>query len=388
MPLRFDHGRHLARGSTCGDCHDGASQSATVADNLLPRGSACDKCHVPSHAHSAPLEADRAGCLACHTVLTASGQTQRPTMPTPRLRFSHSLHHARGIACETCHRDMNRVVVATNAQLPSEATCLECHDGKQATARCSACHPTDASGRLVTSDPADYRGPRLVPRDTSAWGAAHDLSFVQDHAGVAKANPSLCSSCHAEADCIDCHNGDLRPLRIHQADYLTSHALDARARTQDCQACHRMQSDCRACHERLRVVVGRAGKLWRGLTAAFSPPGMGRIPRRACGPRSRCPSAAQHVGLRELPRRAVMHVVPCDVDRSAAGAWGQSSWSGVRRLVPMRGTRSSQPPSLPQVPCARRSDPAVRGVAGRVARRSRLLAGAGVRYDAGRDDHS
>ncbi|TPV95528.1 MAG: hypothetical protein B7733_09755 [Myxococcales bacterium FL481] len=91
--------------------------------------------------------------------------------------------------------------------------------------------------------------------------------------GRLRGNPALCQTCHADADCVQCHNGDVRPLRIHQADYITAHALDARARALDCQAGHRLQSDCRACHERLRVISGPRGSFGVGSPLRFHPQG-------------------------------------------------------------------------------------------------------------------
>ncbi|MEE9382557.1 MAG: cytochrome c3 family protein, partial [Nannocystaceae bacterium] len=303
IPLRFNHARHLERGIHCERCHPSASSSRRVQDLLLPRGEACDPCHTPAHAavsrdrRSATMVGGVAAegkgeCDKCHVGVIDNVRTVRSIVPTARLIFSHKIHAQRGVKCSTCHAGMDKVRMATTLQLPREQTCLECHDGVQAASRCSTCHPTERGGKLATHNRADVWLPRLVPQGASAWGANHDLTFVQDHAGVAKANPGLCATCHDDDSCRACHDGDVRPLRIHHGDYLRTHALDARARTQDCQACHRMQTDCRACHERLKVVPGERGSFGVGSPLRFHPEAWAGPPGQ---PQSHAPAARRNL---------------------------------------------------------------------------------------------
>jgi hypothetical protein len=168
---------------------------------------------------------------------------------------------------------MIKVRLATTLQLPRQKDCLGCHDGIQATQRCAACHPADASGKLVTRSRDDRRMPQLVPRGASGWGIEHDLAFVEDHGAVAKAAPQMCESCHDDMFCQDCHAGPIRPMRIHSGDYITLHAMDAIGRTQDCQSCHRVQSFCRACHERLGFGDRSEGSFGVGSSLRFHPDG-------------------------------------------------------------------------------------------------------------------
>jgi hypothetical protein len=143
----------------------------------------------------------------------------------------------------------------TRVDLPMMATCLGCHDGKQATARCSACHLTEPDGRLktkllsVATIAAGADGP-LVPSGSLRGIDAHGPTFVRDHA-VAGREESYCLTCHKRNDCIDCHGGVVRPPDIHPADYVSLHAVDARRNVPDCSACHRTtQSFCVGCHQR------------------------------------------------------------------------------------------------------------------------------------------
>ncbi len=281
IPLRFDHSRHLAKGMQCTQCHVDAERSQKSSDRLLPAASSCDGCH--SSQHPPPFEAapDEDACSMCHAGANdlARRITASVRMPPARLRFSHAQHVGSGSGveapCERCHGDMSKVRLATELQLPDEASCLECHDGEKASDRCGACHPNGPDGKLLTRPFDDMLAPPLMPRADNHWrGAAHDLAFVQDHKAVANANPQLCASCHEEENCLDCHAGVMRPMRIHAADYLTRHGVEARMGTNSCQSCHRLQDDCRTCHERTGLgSVGPESDFGVGSGASFHPSG-------------------------------------------------------------------------------------------------------------------
>jgi hypothetical protein len=281
IPLRFDHGQHLAVGVDCQVCHADAATSTRSADRLLPAPQTCDACHQSNHPVPALADEGELACSTCHAASEQRRVTASVRMPNARIHFNHALHMSKevGANCETCHGDMSKVRLATVLQLPDEATCLSCHDGDKASDRCSTCHLSDASGRLSTRPlDSDFAGhARLMPQGDSNWrGAAHDLNFVQDHAGVAKANPSLCRACHDDDSCLDCHAGSMRPLRIHAADFLSTHGMDARSGRSDCQSCHRAQTDCLACHQRVGLSSDRGSDesaFGPGAAVAFHPAG-------------------------------------------------------------------------------------------------------------------
>ena len=254
--VRMDHALHLAEGIDCKQCHQRIDRSQLSSQNDLPTGEACDPCHGDQHPRVG--EGQTRHCAECHTHVADQRVTATTILSKPHLNFSHAAHLDRGAACEACHGDMTKVERATIAQLPKEAACLSCHDGKEASDACGTCHPTGRDGRLLTVIGDDATAPKLMPRGQSARGAEHDLAFVQDHVGIAQANPQMCASCHDENFCTDCHAGPIRPMRLHADDYLTTHAIDARAKSQDCSSCHRLQTECRACH--LRAGVTSAGE--------------------------------------------------------------------------------------------------------------------------------
>jgi hypothetical protein len=303
VPIAFDHAQHARLGATCDGCHQSALTSTSAADNLIPREAACRACHKIDRdqpAKAVPRGLGAARCDACHVDgagsrwmpgANAPAEPPRVVLARPNLKFNHKLHAARGIACALCHgsADMQQAPV-TRVDLPLMATCLGCHDGKQATARCSACHLTEPDGRLktklvsVATMAAGGTGP-LVPSGSLRGIDAHGPTFRRDHATAGR-DMGYCLTCHRRSECIDCHGGVVRPPDIHPADYLTLHAMDARRNTPDCSACHRTQSFCVGCHQRSGVAPDpegglpgrRAGNPFGGGTGlkTFHPPGWAR----------------------------------------------------------------------------------------------------------------
>jgi hypothetical protein len=153
--------------------------------------------------------------------------------------------------------------MATRDDLPRMALCLGCHDGKQATNRCGACHLTEPDGRLKTNLASAATAAlgatgRLVPSGVLRGLDEHGPTFARDHAQVGR-DLGYCLTCHKRTECIDCHGGVVRPFDIHPSDYVTLHGIDARRNTPDCSSCHRAQTFCVGCHQRLGVAADAEG---------------------------------------------------------------------------------------------------------------------------------
>jgi hypothetical protein len=326
VPIAFDHVQHARLGATCESCHQSAQTSTSAGDNLIPREAACRGCHKIDRdqpAKAVPHGQGAARCDACHVDggkgwmpgSAVATEPPRVALARPNLKFNHRLHATRGIACALCHAtaDMQQAPV-TRADLPMMATCLGCHDGKQATARCSACHLTEPDGRLKTklvsaaTMAAGASGP-LVPSGSLRGIDAHGPTFKRDHSQAGR-DEGYCLTCHRRQECIDCHGGVVRPPDIHPSDYVSLHAMDARRNTPDCSACHRAQSFCVGCHQRSGVAADPEGGLpgrrpnnpfgtGTGLKS-FHPPGWARDPSGAVlsTPRSTSHSLAARRNLR------------------------------------------------------------------------------------------
>lgn len=257
--FRFDHARHARKGVTCARCHDAAAASLSAKDNLLPGEQVCRDCHA-----------------------TGDGVEQaRQALPPPNLKFNHKLHLQRGMACALCHAGVEdatapaatggatskaKATVApgsatlatsgvASAHLPRMALCLGCHDGRQATARCGACHPTTPDGRLRTAFPSGL----LIPSGSLRGMDAHTSSFRTQHKAAAR-DERYCATCHKQTECTECHGaGVIRPADFHPVDYATLHAMDARRNIPNCSSCHRNQTFCLGCHQRLGVAADTEG---------------------------------------------------------------------------------------------------------------------------------
>lgn len=278
LPIRFDHALHARAGATCAGCHTAAASSTAAADNLIPGEAACRSCHPIDRANpikAVPPGQGAARCDACHVDARGIGwlppggadgglvEPPRVVMPRPNLKFNHRLHDARGIACALCHTAAAGQGMVTRADLPMMASCLSCHDGKQATARCGACHLTEPDGRLrvqlATAATVAAGGSGLLQPSGALRGFdAHGPTFRRDHAQAGR-DEKYCLSCHRRNECVDCHGGVVRPPDIHPADYVSLHVVDARRNVPDCSSCHRLQTFCVGCHQRTGVSADPSG---------------------------------------------------------------------------------------------------------------------------------
>jgi len=277
IPIKFDHAMHARTGATCEGCHSSAQTSTAAVDNLIPGEAACRSCHKIDRtqpAKSVPKGQAPARCDACHGAgdnngwMPTSGlgaEPPRVVLARPNLKFNHQLHATRGIACALCHANAAAQGMVTRVDLPMMASCLGCHNGKQSTGRCGACHLTEPDGRLqvklATAATGAVGGSGLLEPSGSLRGIdAHGPTFRRDHAQAGR-DESYCLSCHRRSECTDCHGGVVKPPDIHPADYVTLHVADARRNVPDCSSCHRLQTFCVGCHQRTGVSSDPSGGL-------------------------------------------------------------------------------------------------------------------------------
>lgn len=113
--------------------------------------------------------------------------------------------------------------------------------------RCTECH-TDSSGAVLKS----------VDRFN------HGSSWYRDHRFYASSDQTLCTSCHRQSFCSDCHsykNKGIKPSERfsgsperwlpHRGNYLFRHRIDARIDPAPCFRCHGRQNNrlCTKCHK-------------------------------------------------------------------------------------------------------------------------------------------
>lgn len=110
--------------------------------------------------------------------------------------------------------------------------------------RCSECHDTET-----------HEFPYQRFEHTPLFGDNHRLSAV--------GSQRVCSMCHQESFCADCHgagaglkpsiknHGDTRLLTPHRGDYLTRHRIEGRLNPGKCFRCHgrpKAAVTCKRCH--------------------------------------------------------------------------------------------------------------------------------------------
>jgi hypothetical protein len=226
-------------------------------------------------------------------------------------KFAHRAHVTAGVACTTCHAGIERAGDDGPLHLPTEASCLGCHEQPHDRRPCFECHSDPFAAAAVIDARAHLRfahrdhasvgrggcidchrgiaagdGP-LRPtmatcfrchegerdrRDCDACHVdlaeegtlpashlVHDGDWVRDHGARAAASADICAACHTERSCASCHGVTTAALpsrlafdepgtaSVHRAGFRSRHAIEARAEPGACQTCH-SPSTCATCH--------------------------------------------------------------------------------------------------------------------------------------------
>jgi hypothetical protein len=234
----FEHRAHALKGINCVECHAGV-QTADRADPLhMPGDSVCVRCHQKPH--------DTRACQMCH------GETYvRDAVDLARshLRFGHAKHmQASQGDCVRCHVEVTEERPET--VLPKMASCFGCHQHRDqwALRDCDGCH-------------VELAGEGTLPDDH----LVHDGDWLREHGTRAASARDLCASCHTERQCASCHGegtvpalpaklafNDVSLSGLHRAGFAARHAEEARADPGLCTTCH-TESSCIDCHTRQNV---------------------------------------------------------------------------------------------------------------------------------------
>ena len=270
IPLRFSHAKHIDL-VDCVECHKGAVTSLRAKDRNLPPEATCLDCHDAAAAARGEATDPPSSCDTCHPGFEPKwlpGATMKDTsqvevhppaivLPEPNLKFNHKAHVDKGVTCARCHQGMGAIDLATRDNaLPVMGLCLECHDGDKggklpesgASNACKTCHLTHPDGRIDTQ----LAGGTLEPEGWY-YMDAHDDRWLENHRSVATLNENGCWSCHTQKECLDCHNGVQKPLKVHPNNWILSHTIPARRNDPECSSCHHSQTFCVDCHTATKV---------------------------------------------------------------------------------------------------------------------------------------
>jgi hypothetical protein len=288
LTIRFNHKKHVKElGLSCTTCHDRAKTSTSSRDSLLPPPTRCDGCHGSDHRDLARVGTDDdaliSQCGFCHIGYKASdgNRVARMVIPQPNLRMNHAAHVSRNIACAQCHGAVEKLELATRDQLPRMQGCFKCHQmpgpaqGK-ARGACVTCHLTERGGVMKTNFAAGVLKPPAWLHDSG-----HGPDWIERHKQVAGNDSRTCSSCHAERFCTDCHDGRVRPRKVHPGDWISMHPTAARQNNPSCTSCHRQQSFCVGCHQRAGVTMTGPYASYAGRGRFHPPPAVWSDPPRS-----------------------------------------------------------------------------------------------------------
>ncbi|HVV81930.1 MAG TPA: cytochrome c3 family protein [Kofleriaceae bacterium] len=231
----FPHRAHVVRGISCPTCHQGIAEAGTDGPLHFPSDATCTQagCHTQPH--------DTHACLGCHADPVAAGAVLEAR---DHLRFEHK-QHVDGPANGNCARCHVGVATGDTPLRPPMAVCWGCHEHERVrdVRDCNACHRN-----LETEDspPASH----LV----------HDGDFATRHGEQASSAADLCSTCHQQKFCAQCHGvtaptipARLRPAdpfapSVHRPAFIARHGEEARVSPSTCTTCHQ-PSTCGTCHQ-------------------------------------------------------------------------------------------------------------------------------------------
>src|SRR3972149_2425966 len=245
--IKFSHQFHVKdAGVSCQDCHSAAATSKASSDNLLAKKANCQSCHEEQIANN---------CTYCHTSDDVSTYAAFEN-PKRDLLFNHEFHlNDQKLTCETCHKGLDEMTIATDKSIPEMAQCMTCHDGAQAQNACETCHTNFAT---------------LRPKEHNR------TNFVKEHKLYARMQDASCASCHTQESCQDCHvNAGLVQTtpggadmvsprsprltandraqgmaltRVHDLNFRFTHGIAASAKITECATCHDSKDFCSTCH--------------------------------------------------------------------------------------------------------------------------------------------
>ena len=241
----FEHRAHAVKGINCVECHEGIAEEGEGGPLHFPTDAQCRRCHAKPH--------DERPCAGCHGEPHVRGGVE---LAREHMRFRHDQHmRAAEGDCVRCHVEVTET--RPESVVPRMATCFGCHQHRAqwALRDCDGCHRDLGHEGTLPSD-------HLV----------HDGDWVREHGVRAASERDLCASCHTERSCAGCHGvgtvpalparlafDDVRLSGLHRAGFASRHALEARADPGLCTTCH-SESSCTECHARQNVAPGTGAR--------------------------------------------------------------------------------------------------------------------------------
>lgn len=183
QPVPFSHDHHVSGlGIDCRYCHTSVETSSSAG---IPSTEVCMGCHAHIWKDSALLAPVR-----------ESYRTNKPLEWTrvhdlaDFVYFDHSIHVAKGVACESCHGRVDRMPLMRKSHSLHMEWCLDCHR-----------HPESRVRDLADIYKFGIDHPPLTQLDTEPPGKVSPEKVIHgeelvDQYGINKGQLTNCSICH------------------------------------------------------------------------------------------------------------------------------------------------------------------------------------------------
>lgn len=180
--------------------------------------------------------------------------------PVLALTFNHAEHNGyiEDTPCATCHVEEAQSIV------PAKEVCQQCHD-------------------------ADFARDVDYPSLTT-----HGPLWAFNHRAQAKGNAINCAQCHEQDFCLECHTGAGRAdemgelgnnlANVHRGDFQVSHPIAARTDPQLCSSCHENRF-CTECHDsfnRADLAFDSHRRAWSDLQTSSAGPAHAAFDESQC----------------------------------------------------------------------------------------------------------
>jgi len=120
QPVQFSHKHHVnALGIDCRYCHTTAEESAFAG---MPTSKTCMTCHSQIWLDAPILEPVRSSYRTDQSI-----QWTRVNDLPDFAYFDHSIHVKKGVACVTCHGQVDQMPLMWRANSLNMEWCLDCH---------------------------------------------------------------------------------------------------------------------------------------------------------------------------------------------------------------------------------------------------------------------
>lgn len=135
QPIAFDHSLHAGTHKIqCMYCHNQVERSQ---HSTVPALSTCMNCHIQ-------VATDKPGVQKLREAYTAGESIEwvKVHMLPDFVRFNHSAHIAKGVNCQTCHGEVEKMKKMEQHSDLSMGWCVNCHRQPENNAplNCSTCH--------------------------------------------------------------------------------------------------------------------------------------------------------------------------------------------------------------------------------------------------------